>query len=113
MIEKRKKTTIEERVGRCECCKAVRLLERHHLLPFQIHGECRGDFILFLCSNCHALLHTCINAIIFRKKRATEVWNAFVLAIGKDNILVKQIEDKVYETADVAFDTAVSYSDFD
>jgi hypothetical protein len=113
MIEKRKQTTIEERVGKCSCCQAISLLHKHHILPFHIHGNSKECYTWLLCANCHDLIHIAASSIIYHKKRATKVWNSFVEAVGKDSKIIKQIEDRVYETADVGFDTAISYSDYD
>ena len=111
MKPQRKKTTIEERIGKCQICHSTALMHRHHILSFSKYGEIDNSSCWILCANCHGILHVGINAIIFHKKRATEVWNNFVSTIGKDNQLIKDIENKIYETAEFGLDYHISNSD--
>jgi hypothetical protein len=109
MKEKRNKTSIEYRVQECSICKLVRLCQRHHFLDFGKYGECHEGLTLPLCGSCHETLHIAIGAIIFKRKRASEVWNALILALGKDNIYIRSIEEKVYITAEIRTEWEIKY----
>jgi hypothetical protein len=107
MVETRRKPTLEERLTPCEIC-GVCLSDRHHLLGFNTNGE--NLHCSSLCPTCHTLLHTAIGAIIYKRKRASQVWEAFKEAMGSNSKLVIQIENKVYETAEFILDMETTYS---
>jgi hypothetical protein len=106
MTERREKTSIETRVSPCEIC-AFPLVHRHHILGFGKMGE--NNHAILLCANCHSLLHICINAIIFKKKRAIEVWESFCCIMGIDDEYIKKILDKTYETVELSYEFEMEY----
>jgi len=112
MIEKRRKTTVEERVQVCHLCHLVRFCQRHHLLQFRIHGECNNGFTLPLCGACHESLHIALAAIVKKKKRASQLWEALVEALGKDNTWIQAIENQVYETCELVVENEIKYFDY-
>ena len=107
MKEKRNSNSVLTRMTPCEFC-GFPLSDKHHMLGFAEHGE--NLHILFLCPNHHALLHLGISAIIFKKKRATEVYEAFCNSVGKNSEIIKKIEDLVYATAELNWEMGIKYS---
>jgi hypothetical protein len=102
-MEKRKIQTIEERVAPCECC-GFPLTHRHHIYSFPIHGENLHSWQL--CATCHELLHIAIGAIIYKRKRSSEVWNAVAKKLGNNNI-IKFMLDRVETTAEMHFELSI------
>ena len=85
----------------CEICQHVRPCHRHHILDFTKYGESTDGFTWALCPTCHETLHIAIRAIIYKRKRATEVWEALVASLGKDSLFIRQVENKVYITVEM------------
>ena len=111
MKETRRKNSIKYRVGKCDICGIISLCQRHHILDFNTYGESSDGYTLALCASCHELLHTALNAIVHKKKRSSEVWETYCNAVGRNHSLVKKIEDRVYETAEIVLETEFKYYD--
>lgn len=82
------------------------------MLNFSVYGESHDGCTLALCGSCHETLHIGLAAIIHKRKRATQLWEALVSALGQNSQFIRAIEDKVYETAELTIDMHINCNDY-
>lgn len=97
----RRKTSIDEIITPCECCGFL-ISQRHHILDFAIHGE--SNMQIYLCPNCHYMLHVCIKYNVYKKKHAGIIWNYFASMMGNDNKLIVFFLEKTQEYMEQKFE---------
>jgi hypothetical protein len=54
---KRKSRRPIRRWMRCECCNTLGRVARHHALPLSCGGKDCRDNIVYVCGDCHVLIH--------------------------------------------------------
>lgn len=81
-------------------------------MGFEVYGESHDGYTLALCGSCHETLHIALGAIVHKRKRASEVWNALVSALGKNDQYIKAIEERVYETAEMILELEIENYDY-
>ena len=104
-MEKRRKTTIDEVITPCEGCGFL-ISQRHHILEFSEHGE--SNMQIYLCPNCHYMLHLCIKTKIYQRKRAIILWDYFESIMGKDNKIIQFYLQKTKEYQEMKFEHFIS-----
>lgn len=66
------------------------------MLEFSKYGE--NDSIIYICPNCHWILHICVSALIKKSKRAFKIWTYLVYQLGDNDKRLMWAQSKMKET---------------
>lgn len=90
------------RNSQCEICGFC-LTHRHHIADYVAYGE--SNDCLYICPNCHEVLHACVGSIVFNRKKASQTWDALSKSLNKNYI--DKILGVVYDAAELIVDREI------